>query len=162
MKFERDLANHPWHEIFANETPDKQAETFHNFLRSKLDQYFPEKTVKISTLNKKWFSPSLKQLHRRMQRAYHTNQNGVKFKKLKLKFKKQKRNAITSFFKEFVSNLKSIYISNIYSTENYNTKDSFILNLGLGYIIDIYIRLMLDSYHTHNISWITGNLFNCF
>ena len=107
LKFERDLANHPWHEIFANKTPDKQAEIFHDFLRSKLDQYFPEKTVKISTLDKKWFSPSLKQLHRRMQRAYHRNRNGQKFKKLKLKFKKQKRNAINSFFKEFVSDLKS-------------------------------------------------------
>ena len=45
LKFERDLANHPWHEIFSNETPDKQAETFHNFLRSKLDQYFPEENI---------------------------------------------------------------------------------------------------------------------
>ena len=69
--------------IFLDQTPDKQAELFHNFLRIKLDQYFPEKTVKISSLDKKWFSPPLKQLHRRMQRAYHKDRNSIKFQQLK-------------------------------------------------------------------------------
>ena len=32
VKFERDLAMHPWEEILADEGPDNQAEIFHNFL----------------------------------------------------------------------------------------------------------------------------------
>ena len=106
-KFERDLANHPWQEVLANQTADKQAEVFHTFLRSKLELYFPEKSVKISTLDKKWFSPKLKQLHRKMQRAYHKNRKSSKYKELKSKFKKMKRKAINTFYKDFVSDLKS-------------------------------------------------------
>ena len=77
------------------------------FLRQKLDFYFPEKTVKISSLDKKWFSPALKQLHRKMQRAYHKNRSSAKFKQLKIKFKKMKRKAINTFYTDFVSDLKS-------------------------------------------------------
>jgi hypothetical protein len=107
MKFERDLANHPWQEVLVEQTPDKQAELFHTFLRGKLDLYFPEKTVKISSLDKKWFSPALKQLHRKMQRAFHQNRSSSKFKKLKSKFKKMKRTAIKTFYTDFVSDLKT-------------------------------------------------------
>jgi hypothetical protein len=106
-KFERDLANHPWQELLANQTADNQAEVFHTFLRNKLDLYFPEKTVKISTLDKKWFSPALKQLHRKLQRAFHKNRGGLKHRKLKAKFKKMKRNSIQDFYKDFVSDLKT-------------------------------------------------------
>jgi hypothetical protein len=106
IKFERDLANHPWEETLANQTPDKQAELFHSFLMNKLEFYFPEKSVRISSLDKKWFTPHLKQLHRKMQRAFHKNRSGQKYKKLKSKFKKLKRNAIKSFYSDFVSELK--------------------------------------------------------
>ena len=80
LKFEKDLANHPWQEVLENQTADKQAEIFHSFLRKKLDFYFPEKTVKISSLDKKWFSPTLKQLHRKMQREFHKKRNSQKYK----------------------------------------------------------------------------------
>ena len=51
-------------------------------------------------------SPSLKQLHRRMQRAFHRKRGGEKYRKLKSKFKKMKKNAIRSFYSDFVSELK--------------------------------------------------------
>ena len=105
-KFERDLANHPWEEILSGKTSDEQAELFHTFLSSKLESYFPEKSVKISSLDKKWFSPSLKQLHRRMQRAYHKNRSSQKYKKIKEKFRRLKRAAIKSFYSDFVLDLK--------------------------------------------------------
>ena len=78
IKFEKDLANHPWEEISSNQTPDKQTEIFHDFFMEKLDFYFPEKSVKISSLDKKWFTPNLKQLHRKMQRAFHRNRSSLK------------------------------------------------------------------------------------
>ena len=107
LKFEKDLANHPWQEVLENQTADKQAEIFHSFLRKKLDFYFPEKTVKISSLDKKWFSPTLKQLHRKMQREFHKKRNSQKYKTLKAKFKKMKRTAIKVFYDDFISELKS-------------------------------------------------------
>ena len=92
--------------VLANQTPDEQAEIFHNFLQNRLEFHFPEKNVKISSLDKKWFSPSLKLLHRNMQRAFHKKRGGSKYKSLKLKFKKLKRKAIKEFYADFVFDLK--------------------------------------------------------
>ena len=115
LKFERDLSKHPWTEIFSNLTVDEQTDEYHNFLRAKLDLYFPEKIVNISSLDKKWMSPTLKQLHRRMQRSFHKNRGNLKYEKLKLKFKRMKRAAIKAFYAEFVTELKSINPSKWYS-----------------------------------------------
>ena len=45
-----------------------------------------------------------------------------------------------------------IYISNIYLTEKYVTKDSLRLIVGLDYIIGIYIGLMLDDVYASLIN----------
>ena len=52
-------------------------------------------------------SPSLKQLHRKMQRELHHNRKSNKYKKLKSKFKRMKRKAVKTFYSEFVNELKS-------------------------------------------------------
>ena len=41
-----------------------------------------------------------------MQRAFHRNRSSQKYKKLKSKFKRLKRNSIKSFYSDFVSELK--------------------------------------------------------
>jgi hypothetical protein len=94
LKFERDLAYFPWEDILANKTVDKQAEIFHVFLRENLDKYFPEKVVKISSMDKKWMTPTLNQLHRKMQREYYHKRRSAKYKIMKSKFKKMKRHFI--------------------------------------------------------------------
>ena len=42
-----------------------------------------------------------------MQRDFHPNRSSAKFKKLKVKFKRMKRKAISTFHSNFVSDLKS-------------------------------------------------------
>ena len=106
-KFENELGHFEWDTLLAEKSPDEQAEHFHDFLRRKLDQYFPEKNVKICSLDKKWFTPKLKNLHRQMQRQFHKNRNSEKFKKIKAKFKKMKREAIKEFYSDFVTDLKA-------------------------------------------------------
>jgi hypothetical protein len=54
-----------------------------------------------------------------------------------------------------MSDTSKIYISNIYSTESYNTKDSFRLIVGLGYIIYIYMTNVGFLSHTNVYSVIT-------
>ena len=46
-KFENDLAQFPWENVFEGRHPDEQVRIFHNFLRSQLEHYFPEKTTQI-------------------------------------------------------------------------------------------------------------------
>ena len=106
LKFEQDLAGFPWTQVFEGKTPDEQTRIFHEFLRSKLDRYFPEKITKISNLDKKWMSPTLKQIHRKMQREFFLHRKSSKFKTLKSKFKKMKKKAIRTYYSEFVSELK--------------------------------------------------------
>ena len=67
---------------------------------------FHKKMVEISCLDKKWFSPAIKQIHRRMCREFFKNRRSPKYKKLKFKFKKMKRKSIKEFYSTFVSDLK--------------------------------------------------------
>ena len=106
FKFEKDLASQPWEELFENKSVDDQAEQFHNWLRTNLDKYFPEKSTKLSSLDKKWMSPQIKQVHRAMSREYSKNRKSQKYIKLKSRFKKLKRNSVQAFYSDFVKNLK--------------------------------------------------------
>ena len=106
-KFEQDLAHFPWIEHFEGKSPDEQTILFHQFLRSQLDKYFPEKITKISNLDRKWMSPTLKQIHRKMQREFFSHRKSDKFKRLKSKFKKMKRKSIKTFYSDFVSDFVS-------------------------------------------------------
>ena len=81
-----------------NKTVDEQVGMFHNFLRKNLDKYFPEKTTKMSTLYRNWFSPQLKQLNRAMKREFYSHCKSKKYKKLKSKFKKNLRKAQSEHF----------------------------------------------------------------
>ena len=105
-KFENDLAQFPWENVFEGRHPDEQVRIFHNFLRSQLEHYFPEKTTQISNLDRKWFSPALKQLHRKMQREFFSHRKSNKYKQLKSQFKKMKRKALKSYYLDFVTELK--------------------------------------------------------
>ena len=105
-KFEHDLANMSWAEAFAGKNVNEQTIFFHNFLRTQLDKYFPEKITTISNLDRKWMSPALKQIHRKMQREFFQHRKSKKYKQLKTKFKRLKRKNIKTFYSDFVSELK--------------------------------------------------------
>ena len=52
-------------------------------------------------------TPRLKTLHRQVRREFYKNRQSQKWKKMKTKFKKLKRNAVKSFYSQFVSDLKA-------------------------------------------------------
>ena len=62
--------------------------------------------MKISSLDKKWFNPNLKSLHRKLQREFFKHRQSNKWRELRRKFKKAKRKSIKSFYSKFVSDLK--------------------------------------------------------
>ena len=79
-----------------------------------MDYYFPEKSIKISTLDKKWMNPGLKSLHRKVQREFYKHRQSKKWKKLKHRFKKLKRKSIKSFYNNFITELKNTEPGNWY------------------------------------------------
>ena len=106
ISFGQDITKHTWDEVMQTKDVDSKVVNFHQTLRNKLEKHFPTKTVKISTLDKKWFNPSLKLLHRKVQREFYKHRQSTKWKRLKKKFKKMKRKAIKSFYSKFVTDLK--------------------------------------------------------
>ena len=70
------------------------------------DKHFPEKTITISNLDKKWITPELKTLSRKIKAEFYRNRKSFRWKKLKKEFKVKKKKAITSFHSNFVKDLK--------------------------------------------------------
>ena len=60
-------------------------------------------------------TPKLKILNRKFKREYFENRKSVKWKKLKNRFKKQKRNSVRNFYSNFVSEMKETNPSKWYS-----------------------------------------------
>ena len=112
FEFENDLISHDWSEVVNCPRIDEKVEQFHKYITATVNKHFPEKTVKISNLDKKWFSPKLKSMHRRMQREFFRKRKSPKWKKLKAKFKKEKRKSIKQFYSEFVTDLKNQILGN--------------------------------------------------
>ena len=107
FEFENEMINTNWDSVINCHNIDQKASNFHNILISALDKHFPEKTVNISSLDKKWMNPRLKLLHRNLQREYFKNRRSPKWKTLKTRFKREKRKAIQQFYKLFVTELKT-------------------------------------------------------
>ena len=97
FRFEQELAKYPWEQVFLNKPVDEQFELFHDWLQTNLNKFFPEKVSKISTLDQKWMTPHLKQVHRTMQREFCKHRKSQKYKKLKANFKRLKRKSVKTF-----------------------------------------------------------------
>ena len=106
-KFEQAIGQFQWKDELKDKSVNEQVTIFHDVLKTTLDHYFPEKVTKISTLDKRWMDPKLKQLHRQMQREFTRNRKSQRFKMLKSTFKKEKRKSIKNKFDDFVSELKT-------------------------------------------------------
>ena len=106
ISFEQQIGTFDWAKAFESKSVDEQVDIFHQVLRTNLDIYFPEKTVKMSNLDKNWMTPELKQIHRSMQREYFKHRKSDKYKSLKSRYKKVKRKCIKNNLVNFVSDLK--------------------------------------------------------
>ena len=62
----REVSQHQWLKVQKQEDAHEKAESFHDNLFSLLDKHFPKKTVKMTSLDKKWFNPSLKMQYNEM------------------------------------------------------------------------------------------------
>ena len=84
---------------------DTKVYNFHRTLVLICDKYFPQKKITISNLDKKWITPELKTLSRKIKGEFYRNGKSSKWKKLKKEFKVKKKRAIQSFHSIFVTDL---------------------------------------------------------
>ena len=139
-KFGKFITCHDWAEVLSVDDVDTKANNFHNTLIQKLNHFFPQKTMKISTLDKHYMTPELKQLQRKTQREFYKCRKSTKWRKLKKKFKKLKKTTARKFYDKFVNDLKLTNPSKWYemakkigAVNNSNDKELKVESLtGLG------------------------------
>ena len=61
------LGGYHWNEVYKCPDADGKAKKFHEILAMALEIFFPEKEVKKSPFDKKWFTPPLRKVHRQKQ-----------------------------------------------------------------------------------------------
>ena len=114
-KFTQFFATHPWDEVLKVDDIDTKVNNFHQTMRSKLDEFCPEKEYKVSVLDRKWMTPELKTLNRKIKREFFKNRKSKKWQFLRNKFKKKKRYIVKNFYQKFVNELKESDPSKWYS-----------------------------------------------
>ena len=68
--FGREIQEQTWENVIFEEDLDKKVENFHNTIVQICDKHFPSKIVKISNLDKKWITPELKTLSRKVKKEF--------------------------------------------------------------------------------------------
>ena len=66
----KSIGRNPWLEVFEENNAEEKVGNFHASLVSFLDQFLPEKRIKISQFDKKGFNPQLRALQRKKQRTF--------------------------------------------------------------------------------------------
>ena len=107
QEFMNEVSQHHWFEVLNQKNAHEKAKCFHDTLISLLDKHFPKKTVKMTTLDKKWFNPGLKMQYNEMQKEFFKNAKSDLWKKLKKSYRRSKRRACKSFYSNFVTDLKT-------------------------------------------------------
>ena len=110
------LVNHTWEEVLNESCPHEKVIAFHKTLQDALDNFLPTKEIQVrNNLDKKWMTPELKTVHRKMQREFWRNRRSEKWRALKKKFKVLKKRNCRNFYTSFVTDLKATKPGNWYN-----------------------------------------------
>ena len=96
-KFKTWIEAEDWSEILNEQSVDTKAERLHKMVMAKLDEFCPEKKIRISSDDTPWFNEQLKRLNRKKQREYNKNRNSPRYKKLQKLFERREKEAKRSF-----------------------------------------------------------------
>ena len=94
QEFGQEIVRHSWIEVLECEDGHQKAAHFHGTITRLRDKYFPEKVVKMSSMDKEWMHPHLKSIYTDMTREYFNHRKSDRWKRLYRKFRKAKRKAI--------------------------------------------------------------------
>ena len=86
--------------------PSKQVEFFENVVKLKLDEFLPQKMVKIGIDDKPFMTLELKELKRKRMREYVKNGKSEKYLRLREDFKQKFKKESQNFLRKNVDSLK--------------------------------------------------------
>ena len=95
-----------WDEIYEVETSHEKAKIFQDTLLQKMEEFFPQKTLKINSDDQPWMNSKLKKLDRQRKRIYRKERRSAKWHKMDKLFKNEMKSAKSNFYKKSVADLK--------------------------------------------------------
>ena len=105
-KMKKWFIDQSWEVIFQVESAHEKASILQKMLLEKLDDFFPEKTRKLSSDDQPWISHKIKVLDRKRKRIYRKERRSEKWKNMDKNFKNEVKNAKSDFYKKSVADLK--------------------------------------------------------
>ena len=101
------ITSHDFTEVYDAITAHEKAEIIQQLLITQLNNFLPEKTVKITSDDQPWINHEIKQLDRQRKREYWKNKKSEKWKKMNDKFKQKCNEAKSNYTNSMVNDLKS-------------------------------------------------------
>ena len=105
-KFGEWIMNEEWESISESLSPTEQVLKFEHLTQEKLNQYCPEKEIKISSQDKCWMNSELKRIHRQKSREYTKRGKSEKYKKLSQEFESKYNLEAQKYMQKNINELK--------------------------------------------------------
>ena len=104
-----------WKEVYDISCPSKKAEKFEKLILEKVDQLFPQKSIKLSIDDKPWVDLHLLNLDRKCKREYNKNKKSKKWEALRQEFLERSLHLKELYYINMVEDLKNSNVSQWYS-----------------------------------------------
>ena len=109
------LVSKQWPEIKEADSPSQQVEIFESIMNQKVQEFFPQKKVRIGVDDKIFMTSELKSLKRKRIREYKKHGKSMKYLMLAKEFKSKYKKAAENYIRKNVDNLKDADPGKAYS-----------------------------------------------
>ena len=99
------IAQEEWQQLKSNNSSTQQEQILKNILQNKVNEYFPEKQVRISNTDKPWVTNEIKKLDRWKKNEYKKHGKTKKYTELKGVFEEKKLKAEKLYLNKNVTEL---------------------------------------------------------
>ena len=114
-EFDRWILNEDFNKVFEATDATQKVEALQNILSTKVQDIFPEKSVKMFHSDKEWMNSELRILRRQKSREYYRNKKSKKFLELQSKYQKIKDRNTKLYIQNEIECLKSLNLKEFFS-----------------------------------------------
>ena len=114
-KFGEWVTSETWDNVKEDAHPSEQVKNFEKILQEKLNQFCPEKSLKINSYDKPFITAELKTLNRKKQREYCKRGKSLKYLTLKKEFDNLYKQEAKNYVNKTVEELKYSEPGKMYS-----------------------------------------------
>ena len=101
------ITHYNWKDLYNAEHVHKQANILQCTLLEQLNAFLPEKSFKISSDDKPWMTPEIKELDRNKKREYTKNRRSEKYCSMQQLYEDKVKVAKQNYYINIVQDLKA-------------------------------------------------------